>query len=99
MPLTQAQQAHADTLTDEDLVDLARARDEAAVRSITKRYNRRLFRIARSILRDDEQYVTEPSNNKKKKPPGTALYILLYLLQNDYFGYRSKTSNYLGHTV
>ena len=33
MPLTQAQQAHADTLTDEDLVDLARARDEAAVRT------------------------------------------------------------------
>ena len=31
------------------------ARDEAAVRAITKRYNRRLFRIARSILRDDAE--------------------------------------------
>ena len=33
----------------------ARARDEAAVRTITTRYNRRLFRIARSILRDDAE--------------------------------------------
>jgi hypothetical protein len=45
MPLTQLQQAHVETLTDEDLVHLARERDEAAVRAITKRYNRRLFRI------------------------------------------------------
>ena len=50
MPATQA---HTETLTDEDLVNLARARDEAAVRAITNRYNRRLFRIARSILRND----------------------------------------------
>ena len=34
---------------------LARARDEAAVRAITRRYNRRLFRVARSILRDDAE--------------------------------------------
>lgn len=55
MPLTQAQKAHAETLMDEDLVRLARGRDEAAVRAITKRYNRRLFRIARSILRNDAE--------------------------------------------
>ena len=55
MPLTQVQQAHAEALTDEDLVQLARGRDEAAVRAITKRYNRRLFRIARSILRNDAE--------------------------------------------
>jgi RNA polymerase sigma-70 factor (ECF subfamily) len=55
MPLTQVQQAHPDTLTDEHLVHLARGRDEAAVRVITKRYNRRLFRIARSILRNDAE--------------------------------------------
>jgi RNA polymerase sigma-70 factor (ECF subfamily) len=48
-------QAHTETLTDEDLVNLARARDEAAVRAITTRYNRRLFRIARSILRNDAE--------------------------------------------
>ena len=47
--------AHIETLTDEDLVNLARARDEAAVRAITTRYNRRLFRIARSILRNDAE--------------------------------------------
>ncbi len=55
MPLTQAQQAYADTLSDEELVGLARTRDEAAVRTITGRYNRRLFRIARSILRNDAE--------------------------------------------
>jgi RNA polymerase sigma-70 factor (ECF subfamily) len=52
VPVTQA---HTETLTDEDLVNLARARDEAAVRAITNRYNRRLFRIARSILRNDAE--------------------------------------------
>ena len=55
MPLTQVQKATAERLSDEELVDLARARDEAAVRAITKRYNRRLFRIARSILRNDAE--------------------------------------------
>ncbi len=55
MPLTQVQQAQAESLSDEDLVSLARERHEAAVRAITKRYNRRLFRIARSILRNDAE--------------------------------------------
>ena len=55
MPLTQAQGAAAESLNDEALVSLARVRDEAAVRAITKRYNRRLFRIARSILRNDAE--------------------------------------------
>jgi len=55
MPVTRAQQAAAESLSDTDLVDLARGRDEAAVRAITKRYNRRLFRIARSILRNDAE--------------------------------------------
>ena len=55
MPLTQAQKAKAESLSDEDLVGLARGRDEAAVRAITRRYNRRLFRIARSILRNDAE--------------------------------------------
>jgi len=54
MSVIQATQA-AETLGDEDLVRMARARDEAAVRAITKRYNRRLFRIARSILRNDAE--------------------------------------------
>lgn len=45
--------AATSTLGDEDLVRRARARDEAAVRALTGKYNRRLFRIARSILRND----------------------------------------------
>lgn len=42
-----------DTLDDEDLVRLVRARDALAVRVLTQRYNRRLYRVARSILRDE----------------------------------------------
>jgi RNA polymerase sigma-70 factor (ECF subfamily) len=53
MSVTQAQQVKAQRLSDEELVSLARQRHEAAVRTITTRYNRRLFRIARSILRND----------------------------------------------
>jgi RNA polymerase sigma-70 factor, ECF subfamily len=55
MLLTQTQRVAVESLTDEDLVSLARGRDEAGVRAITKRYNRRLFRIARSILRNDSE--------------------------------------------
>jgi RNA polymerase sigma-70 factor (ECF subfamily) len=55
MPVTRAQQAAVESLSDESLVGLTRGRDEAAVRAITKRYNRRLFRIARSILRNDAE--------------------------------------------
>src|SRR5262245_50497065 len=42
-------------LPDAELVQLCRDRDEAAVRELTRRYNRRLFRVARSILRDDHE--------------------------------------------
>lgn len=45
----------AESLDDEQLVQRARERDEAAIRAITQRYNRRLFRVARSILRDDAE--------------------------------------------
>ncbi|MBI4366808.1 MAG: RNA polymerase sigma factor [Deltaproteobacteria bacterium] len=55
MPLTQTQLIEAEALNDEELVGRARKRDEAAVRAITRRYNRRLFRIARGILRDDAE--------------------------------------------
>jgi RNA polymerase sigma-70 factor, ECF subfamily len=47
------QRVDVENLGDDELVERARARDETAVRVITRRYNRRLFRIARSILRDD----------------------------------------------
>jgi RNA polymerase sigma-70 factor (ECF subfamily) len=37
------------------LVTLARERDESAIRLIIQRHNRRLYRIARGILRDDAE--------------------------------------------
>jgi RNA polymerase sigma-70 factor, ECF subfamily len=40
---------------DTELVELARGRDEAAIRSIMQSNNRRLFRIARGILRNDSE--------------------------------------------
>ncbi|HKS86327.1 MAG TPA: RNA polymerase sigma factor [Pseudolabrys sp.] len=55
MPLNQARQTAAEALSDDELVRQARERNEAAVRVITTRYNRRLFRIARSILRNDAE--------------------------------------------
>jgi RNA polymerase sigma-70 factor (ECF subfamily) len=41
--------------TDAELVGRASARDEAAIRSIMKSNNRRLYRIARGILRNDSE--------------------------------------------
>jgi RNA polymerase sigma-70 factor (ECF subfamily) len=43
----------ADPLTDEVLVERCRLRDEDAVRVLTTRYNQRLFRLARGIVRND----------------------------------------------
>ena len=45
----------ADRAGERDLVRGALARDPEAIRSIMRRYNRRLFRVARSILRDDSE--------------------------------------------
>ena len=42
-------------LTDADLVERCVARDEDAVRELTRRYNQRLFRIARGILKSDTE--------------------------------------------
>jgi RNA polymerase sigma-70 factor (ECF subfamily) len=47
--------APLDSLDDRALVDLARSRDEAAVRLIMQRHNRRLFRMARSVVKDDAE--------------------------------------------
>lgn len=46
-------EAEVASLSEEALVRLAREHNELAVRAITRRYNQRLFRIARSILRND----------------------------------------------
>jgi RNA polymerase sigma-70 factor (ECF subfamily) len=48
-------QAALDVLGDDALVRLARTRNEPAIRALMRRYNRRLFRLARSVLRDDAE--------------------------------------------
>src|SRR5437764_10653785 len=50
-------QAHALTIssTDADLVARARDREEAAIRALMQANNRRLFRLARGILRNDAE--------------------------------------------
>ena len=47
--------AELDALDDAGLVQLAKGREEFAIRALTRRYNRRLFRLARSVLRDDAE--------------------------------------------
>jgi RNA polymerase sigma-70 factor (ECF subfamily) len=44
-----------EALSDEELVDLARQGGENAVRLLVKRNNRRLFRVARSVVRNDTE--------------------------------------------
>jgi RNA polymerase sigma-70 factor, ECF subfamily len=53
MPRTE--HAKIAAVCDDELVGRARSHDEEAVRAITQRYNRRLFRVARSILRNDAE--------------------------------------------
>jgi RNA polymerase sigma-70 factor, ECF subfamily len=47
--------ASLETLSDERLVERARSRDGAAVQLIMQRHNRRLYRVARSVLNDDAE--------------------------------------------
>jgi RNA polymerase sigma-70 factor (ECF subfamily) len=53
MQQAKAPQITADRTLDTDLVRRARDREEAAIRSIMQSNNRRLYRIARGILRND----------------------------------------------
>lgn len=46
---------HQDGLSDDELISLARKRDETAVGALVRRHNQRLFRIARGIVRDDHE--------------------------------------------
>ena len=52
MSLRREQDWEASSLSDADLDRRARARDEDAVRELMRRYNRRLYRTALSILND-----------------------------------------------
>jgi RNA polymerase sigma-70 factor (ECF subfamily) len=54
-PMTAAELTDLDSLPETELVERCRARDEAAVHVLTRRYSRRLYRIARGILRNDAE--------------------------------------------
>jgi len=47
--------AAPDALPDLLLIERARAADEKAIEALIRRYSRRLFRVARSVLADDER--------------------------------------------
>src|SRR4051812_29874227 len=55
MPHAQASAVSLAAIGDADLVQRARGREEAAIRAIMQANNRRLYRIARGILRNDSE--------------------------------------------
>ena len=56
MPGTETlEQARAEGWTDEEVVDRVLAGDVALYEIIMRRYNQRLYRVARSIVRDDHE--------------------------------------------
>ncbi|TCU11753.1 RNA polymerase sigma factor [Rhizobium sullae] len=57
IPLVAAERQNLETLmlAENQLVELAREGNERAIRMIIQRYNRRLFRTARAIIRDDAE--------------------------------------------
>lgn len=56
MPATSKPAARPEAdLDEDDLVRAAQARQPDAIRTIVKRYNRRLYRLARAILRNDAE--------------------------------------------
>lgn len=55
MSVQPAERPDPRLLDDSELTRRARDRDEAAIRVLMQRYNRRLFRIARGVLRNDAE--------------------------------------------
>ena len=49
------EKARAEFWTDEEVVDRVKAGDTALFEIIMRRYNQRLYRVARAILRDDAE--------------------------------------------
>jgi RNA polymerase sigma-70 factor (ECF subfamily) len=41
--------------SDMALVEMARGKDEAAIRTLVRRHNQRLFRVARAIMHNDAE--------------------------------------------
>ncbi|MEO8668798.1 MAG: RNA polymerase sigma factor [Bauldia sp.] len=55
MPRFAARALDLEKLADSDLVAMARLGERAAVAAIIQRHNRRLYRVARGVLRDDAE--------------------------------------------
>jgi RNA polymerase sigma-70 factor (ECF subfamily) len=51
--MSEPRVAKIEAASDADLVDRVLHKDEAAARALIQRYNRKLFRVARSVLADD----------------------------------------------
>jgi RNA polymerase sigma-70 factor (ECF subfamily) len=51
--MSEPRVANIEAASDADLVNRVLHRDEAAARALIQRYNRKLFRVARSVLADD----------------------------------------------
>ena len=54
-PVKATQLENIESLDDRDLVGLAKEGNEAAFRTIMQRHNRRLYRVARGVLRDESE--------------------------------------------
>src|SRR5580693_8184818 len=54
-PPRRAPASGTDSLPDLLLIERSRAGDEAAIEALIRRYARRLFRVARSVVPDDER--------------------------------------------
>lgn len=55
MPAAGSHRAQLTGYSDTELVDLARRNDEAAIRTLIRRHNQRLFRVSRAIVRNDAE--------------------------------------------
>lgn len=53
--MSEPKNAPIEAASDTDLISLVLRKNEAAARALMQRYNRRLYRLARSVLRDDSE--------------------------------------------
>lgn len=97
--LTHLLRRPADDLPDDVLIDLARRSDERAFEALMRRYNRRLFRATRSVLRDrraaedavQEAYIRAFMNLDRYAPTGSFGAWLTRIAYNEALMIRRKT--------
>ena len=86
---------------DHRLVELARERNDGAFEALMRRYNRRLYRVARSVLRDDsaaqdavqEAYLRAFTNLHRWQPTGSFGAWLTRIALNEALMYRRRARN------